>query len=79
MALFTTWQVRERSENWLLLSFLALLNRRGYALLNFCVVRLRRCRRRRSRRRRSRRSRRKLWLQTLSPLTFMDRLASNST
>ena len=41
--------------------FLALLIRKGYAIPNFCVVRLRcshRCR--------------KLFVQTLSPLKFMD-------
>ena len=48
----------------------ALRLRRDYALPNFCVVRLRRCRRRRS-------HRRKLLLQTLSPLRFTDRFASN--
>ena len=43
--------------------------RKGYALPNFCVVRLR------HRRRRCRRCsrRRKLLVQTLSPLKFMDR------
>ena len=52
--------------------FLALLSRiairRGYALPNFCVVRLRS---------HSSRRRRKLLVQMLSPLRFMDRLASN--
>ena len=55
--------------------FLALLKRlafrRGYALPNFCVVRLR------SRHRCRRHWRRKLLVQTLSPLKAMDRLASN--
>ena len=55
--------------------FLALLNRiaicRGYALPNFCVIRLH------SRLRRRLRRRRKLLVQTLSPVKFMDRLASN--
>ena len=59
-------------------AFLALLKRfafrRGYALPNFCVVRLRR---RRCRRRRCSRRRRKLLVQTLSPLKSMDQLASN--
>ena len=49
--------------------FLALLNRfafrRGYAIPNFCLVRLRR------------HLRRKPSVQTLYPLTFVDRLASN--
>ena len=52
--------------------FLALLNRiailRGYAIPNFCVVRLRR-----------RHHRRKRFVQTLSPLKFMDQLTSKFT
>ena len=61
-----------------LVSFLALLNRivirRGYAMPNFCVVRLRSRRRCRHRRKLFVQ---KLSIQTLSPLKFMDRLALN--
>ena len=57
----------------LVYSFLALLNRiairRGYAIPNFCVVCL-------SRRRSLSR---KLFVQTLSPLKYMDQLTSNFT
>ena len=55
------------------MSSLALLKRfafrRGYAIPKFCVVHLRRHRRRHRRR--------KLLVQTISPLKFMDRLVSN--
>ena len=53
-------------------SILALLNhfaiRRGYAIPNFCIVRLR-----------CSSCRHKLFVQTLLPQTFMDRLVSNFT